>query len=169
MPTDRLPHFAVFVMSVVALAYFLGASGLVFSEPQALHPSSTAVGRVIGMLIETAGTPRTGVEVFLAKAIVMECDSKGDFHHAIKLPAKPPFLVFTPMEDKPVATKTDLKGCFEFNAVQPGRYLLGIKRKDTPHSGESAYDSLYSGEAIVVFDLRAGQTLNAGRIFQKAR
>ena len=131
--------------------------------------SSTASGRVVGTLVDTADTPRAGVEVFLAKAFVLERDSKGDFHHAVKLPAKQPFSVLTPTEDKPVATKTDSKGGFEFNAVPPGRFVLGVKRKDTPRSGESAHDNLYRGEEIVVFDLTPGQTLEAGRVFQKAR
>jgi len=170
MLTNRPPHPAVSVIPVVALVCCLGAAGGVLSASQAPYPSSTASGRVVGTLVDTADTHRAGVEIFLQKAFVLERDSKGDFHHAVKLPAKQPFIVGTPTEDKPVATKTaDSKGGFEFNAVPPGRYALGVKRKDTPRSGESGYDNLYRGEAIVVFDLTPGQTLEAGRVFQKAR
>jgi len=170
MPASRMPDTAVFMMPIVVVLCCLFAWGSVVSATQDPHPSPTASGRVVGTLVDSAGTHRAEVEVFLVKAFVLERDSKGDFHHAVKLPAKQPFIVGTPTEDKPVATKTaDSKGGFEFNAVPPGRYALGVKRKDTPRSGESGYDNLYRGEAIVVFDLTPGQTLEAGRVFQKAR
>jgi len=169
MPTSRMPHTALFVMPIVVVLCCLCAWGSVVSATQDPQPSLTASGRVVGTLVDTADTHRAGVEIFLQKAFVLERDSKGDFNHAVKLPAKQPFIVGTPTEDKPVATKTDSKGGFEFNAVPPGRYALGVKRKDTPPSSESGYDNLYRGEAIVVFDLTSGQTLEAGRVFQKAR
>jgi hypothetical protein len=169
MPASRMPDTAVFMMPIVVVLCCLFAWGSVVSATQDPHPSPTASGRVVGTLVDSTGTHRAEVEVFLVKAFVMERDSKGDFHHAVKLPAKQPFIVGTPTEDKPVATKSDLQGRFEFNGIPPGRYFLGLKRKDTPRSGESKYDILYSGEAMIVFDLASGETKEAGRVFQKAR
>lgn len=132
-------------------------------------PAKDAQGRVHGTLVDAAGNPRPGVHVFLQTAFVMERDSSGNYHHATTLPAKVPFIWGSPSDEKPVSTKTDSRGRFDFSGVRPGRYMVGVKRTTPAASGESAYDTVYAAAGVMLFDLTPGQTWDTGRVVHKPR
>jgi hypothetical protein len=145
-----------FIRSILLAACLLLsiACNLLQGNPQ---PASTTVplssptpapGTIKGALVEGNGQPVQGVIIMLGRVSQTACPTE--------------VSGWVQVENPPPEAKTDDKGAFSFNDVQPGCYLLSARLSTLAPSA-----TLKDQAGNAYFNLPAGQTVDIGNILVK--
>ncbi len=153
-------------LSICCLLLALLAS-VVYSETAAgwqkeKAPEATP-GQVTGVFLGANQTAQKGARVLLIKAIVWDLTGQ----QVAKLPAKGTSIIDADRSHPFAVTNTDDAGKFEFKAVPPGRYSVGTTAKPDGKFVATDVLLLEHDSGTAVFDLKAGQALDLGKVQAK--